>query len=109
MKHKESNQFNMITVADKVAYESEYSASLIGKRKLVLFRQGLVSASMARCGEPDHYKCRVGQGVDPVLIVLFLMSMNNFQEGETKIIQDAVMNVSSSKVHSSCSPKSTTA
>jgi hypothetical protein len=38
MKSKESNQFNMITVADKVvAYESEYYGSLLGKRKVVLF------------------------------------------------------------------------
>jgi hypothetical protein len=97
----------MITVADKVvAYESEYYGSLLGKRKVVLFWQSLVSASTARCGEPDHYKCRVGPGVDPVLIVLFMLSMNKIQQ---KNIQGAVMNVSSTKVHSSCAPKSTKA
>lgn len=107
-KLKESNQFNMITVADKVTYESEYYGSLLGKRKLVLMRQGLVCASMARCSETDQYKCCVGPGIDPVLIVSFLLSMNKIQAGEMKTIQDAVMNVSSTKrVRPACASKNT--
>jgi hypothetical protein len=64
---------------------------------------------MARCGELDHYKCRVDPGVDPVFIVSFMLSMNKIQQGEMKNIQGAAMNVSSTKVHSSCAPKSTKA
>lgn len=102
MKRKESNQFNMITVADKATFESEYYGSPLGKPKLVLLRQGLVCASMARSSETDQYKCCIGPGIDPVLMVAFLLSMNKIRQGEMKTIHDAVMNVSSTKARSSC-------
>lgn len=93
-KRKESYQFDMYTKVDGATYRSEYYGFVFfGKRKLVLKRQGLVCASMDRNGY-DAYKCRVGPGVDPVLVVSFVSCMDKIHDKEMKTLEAAHYNVS---------------
>lgn len=86
-KRKESHQYDMVTTADGANYGSEYYGSVVfGKRKLMLKREGLPCASMDRSGN-DRYKCRIGPGIDPVLIVSFVACMDKIHETEMKTLE----------------------
>lgn len=92
-KRKDSHQYNMTTtlpLVDNVHYTSEfYGNVLFGKRKLVLQREGLVCASLKRTSQNYDWKCHVGPGVDPTLIVCFVVCTDKLREIEKLTLEAA--------------------
>ena len=87
-KRKKSHQFDMITKSDGAVYASEfYGSALFGKRQQLLKRQGLICATMERRGN-SKYKCRVGPGIDPVLIACFVACRDEIHKGEMKTLEE---------------------
>mmetsp|Transcript_31704 Transcript_31704/g.57397 ORF Transcript_31704/g.57397 Transcript_31704/m.57397 type:complete len:246 (+) Transcript_31704:173-910(+) len=86
-KRKESHQFDMTTKSDGAVYASEFYGRVLGKRKVLLLRTGLICATMERRGNFE-YKCRVGPGIDPVLVACFVACRDEIHKGEMKILEE---------------------
>lgn len=74
------NQFQMTTT--KADGRARYK-SVSGKRKIVLKRKGRPCASMDKSGY-DAYKCRISPGIDPVLVVSYVASLDKITDRDMK-------------------------
>jgi len=77
-----SNQFEMKTAAeDAVLFRTDQFGSMSSHApvKLVIKREGVVCASVVEEKEPKHWKCKVGAGVDPALILCFVACYDQFR------------------------------
>lgn len=89
-KRKASRQCIMTTTSlnDTIHYTTDfYGTPLFGSRKLVLKRQGLYCASLERSSSTYAYKCGVAPGVDPLLVVCFVTSMDKIHWCEQKSLE----------------------
>jgi len=93
-KRKESHQYNMTTVSDGIVYTTEFIGSIfLGPRKLAVIRQGLLCATLTRQGT-NQYKCRVGPGIDPLLMLCFITCVDKIHECEKKTMEAKHYNTS---------------
>jgi hypothetical protein len=68
-------------------YASEFYGPVLGKRKVLLLRTGLICATMERRGNFE-YKCRAGPGIDPVLVACFVACRDEIHKGEMKTLEE---------------------
>jgi hypothetical protein len=83
-KREESHQYTMKTTADNIEYATDFFGSASSQKNLVLKRQGHVCASL----QEPKWKCRIGPGIDPAMIVCFLACHDKLQEFHSQRLRD---------------------
>ena len=88
---RNSKQFSMVTTADNVYYRTDLYGPVSAHVpvKLVIKRQGVLCASVEEEKKKKQWKCKVGPGIDPAVMICFVACYDKFCQVNDEMLNGA--------------------